>query len=65
MARDGTRLGRGGGSYDRVLRRIPAGIPVAALLFEGELVDELPSDDWDMPVTAVVTPAGWYELPRS
>jgi 5-formyltetrahydrofolate cyclo-ligase len=63
VARDGTRLGRGGGSYDRVLRRIPAGIPVAALLFEGELVDELPSDDWDMPVTAVVTPTGWYELP--
>jgi 5-formyltetrahydrofolate cyclo-ligase len=65
VARDGTRLGRGGGSYDRVLRRTTAGIPVAALLFDGELVDDLPSDDWDMPVTAVVTPAGWYELPQS
>jgi 5-formyltetrahydrofolate cyclo-ligase len=64
VARDGTRLGRGGGSYDRVLQRAPAGIPVAALLFEGELVDELPSDDWDMPVTAVVSPTGWHELPR-
>ncbi|MDT4959056.1 MAG: 5-formyltetrahydrofolate cyclo-ligase [Pseudonocardiales bacterium] len=64
VARDGTRLGRGGGSYDRALRRTPAGIPVAALLFEGELVDELPSDDWDMPVNAVVSPTGWYELPR-
>jgi 5-formyltetrahydrofolate cyclo-ligase len=65
VAHDGTRLGRGGGSYDRALRRTPAGIPVAALLFEGELVDELPRDDWDLPVSAVVTPAGWYELPRS
>jgi 5-formyltetrahydrofolate cyclo-ligase len=64
VARDGTRLGRGGGSYDRVLQRAPAGIPVAALLFEGELVDELPSDDWDMPVTAVVSPIGWHELAR-
>jgi 5-formyltetrahydrofolate cyclo-ligase len=65
VARDGTRLGRGGGSYDRALRRAPADIPVAALLFEGELVDELPSEDWDMPVTAVVSPTGWYELPRA
>lgn len=64
VARDGTRLGRGGGSYDRVLRRVSAGVPVAALLFDGELVDDLPRDDWDMPVTAVVTPTGWYELPR-
>lgn len=63
VARDGTRLGRGGGSYDRALRRAPAGIPLVALLFDGELVDELPSDDWDMPVTVVVTPAGWQELP--
>lgn len=65
VACDGTRLGRGGGSYDRVLRRTAAGIPAAAVLFDGELVDELPRDDWDMPVTAVVTPTGWYDLPRA
>ncbi|MEP7177557.1 MAG: 5-formyltetrahydrofolate cyclo-ligase [Pseudonocardiales bacterium] len=63
VARDGTRLGRGGGSYDRVLRRVRPGVPVAALLFDGELVEELPREDWDRPVTAVVTPAGWYDLP--
>jgi 5-formyltetrahydrofolate cyclo-ligase len=63
VARDGTRLGRGGGSYDRALRRTRANIPVAALLFDGEIVDELPSDEWDMPVSAAVTPTGWYELP--
>ncbi len=62
VARDGTRLGRGGGSYDRALRRVPAGVPVAALLYEGELVEQLPSEDWDVPVTAVVTPAGWLDL---
>jgi len=62
VARDGTRLGRGGGSYDRALRRVPAGVPVAALLYDGELVEALPKDDWDVPVTAVVTPAGWQDL---
>ena len=39
VARDGNRLGRGGGSYDRALRRVPAGVPVVALLFDDELVD--------------------------
>jgi 5-formyltetrahydrofolate cyclo-ligase len=63
VAGDGTRLGRGGGSYDRALRRVAAGVPVAALLYDGEIVEALPSDDWDMPVTAVVTPAGWQDLP--
>jgi 5-formyltetrahydrofolate cyclo-ligase len=64
VARDGTRLGRGGGSYDRALQRASPDIPVAALLFDGEFVDDLPRDDWDMPVTAVVTPAGWHDLPQ-
>lgn len=63
VARDGTRLGRGGGSYDRALRRVPAGVPIAALLFDGELVEHLPADEWDVPVTACVTPSGgWRRL---
>ncbi|MFN2517732.1 MAG: 5-formyltetrahydrofolate cyclo-ligase [Jatrophihabitantaceae bacterium] len=64
VARDGTRLGRGGGSYDRALQRVPVGVTVAALLYDGEFVADLPSDDWDVPVTAVVTPAGWQDLVR-
>jgi 5-formyltetrahydrofolate cyclo-ligase len=60
----GTRLGRGGGYYDRALARVPAGIPVVALLHDGELVRQLPNDPWDRPVTAISCPAlGWTELP--
>lgn len=62
VALDGTRLGRGGGSYDRALRRVPPGTPVAALLFDGELLDTLPGEAWDVPVRAAVTPAGWRRL---
>jgi 5-formyltetrahydrofolate cyclo-ligase len=62
VARDGTRLGRGGGSYDRALRRARPGTPVVALLHAGEFVESLPSEPWDVPVTAVVTPAGWRDL---
>ena len=61
----GHRLGRGGGSYDRALARVPAGTPVAALLYRDELVPHVPVDSWDQPVTAVVTPDGWRDLPDS
>jgi 5-formyltetrahydrofolate cyclo-ligase len=59
----GRRLGRGGGSYDRVLARVRADVPVAALLHRGEILDEVPADAWDRPVNAVVTPDGWLEIP--
>ena len=37
VAADGTRLGRGGGSYDRALARVPPGRAVVALLYDGEV----------------------------
>lgn len=61
-ARDGTRLGRGGGSYDRALARCGTGAVLAALLFDGEVIDRLPRDAWDVPVNAAVTPSGWIPL---
>jgi len=59
---DGTRLGRGGGSYDRALARVPAGVPVVALLYDGELLPAVPSEPHDRRVTAVVTPSGVHRL---
>jgi 5-formyltetrahydrofolate cyclo-ligase len=53
--RQGYRLGRGGGSFDRALRRA-TGITVA-LLHDGELVDEVPREAHDVPVQGVVTPS--------
>ncbi|TMM36366.1 MAG: 5-formyltetrahydrofolate cyclo-ligase [Actinobacteria bacterium] len=60
--RRGVRLGRGGGSYDRALSRVPAGTPVIAALYEGELVDALPADPHDIRVTGVATPTGLTRL---
>ena len=53
--RSGTRLGRGGGSYDRALARA-GGLAVAAL-HEGELVERLPAEPHDRPVHAAVVPS--------
>jgi 5-formyltetrahydrofolate cyclo-ligase len=55
--RAGVRLGRGGGSYDRALARVPPGAEVVALLHDGELLDDpLPAAPHDRPVTAAITP---------
>jgi 5-formyltetrahydrofolate cyclo-ligase len=60
----GNRLGRGGGSYDRALARVGAGVPVVALIFDEELLPSVPTDDWDRPVTEALTPLGWHALGR-
>ena len=60
--RTGTRLGRGGGSYDRALARTSA--LVVAALHDGDLVDTLPVEPHDVPVHAVVLPGrGLVRLP--
>jgi 5-formyltetrahydrofolate cyclo-ligase len=61
---EGVRLGRGGGSYDRVLARVRPGIPVVALLHDGELVPAVPAQPHDRRVSGVITPAaGLVPLP--
>jgi 5-formyltetrahydrofolate cyclo-ligase len=63
VARDGIRLGRGGGYYDRALRHARPGAVRVALLFDDELLDELPAEPHDERVTAVITPSGgWHDL---
>ncbi|WBB72945.1 5-formyltetrahydrofolate cyclo-ligase [Micromonospora sp. WMMD1128] len=54
----GVRLGRGGGSYDRALARVPATVPTVALLHDGELVPTVPAGPHDRPVHCVITPRG-------
>jgi 5-formyltetrahydrofolate cyclo-ligase len=61
VARNGVRLGRGGGYYDRALRHVRPGAALVAVVFDDELVDELPAEPHDLLVTAVVTPSGGWE----
>ena len=59
---DGIRLGRGGGSYDRALARVPSGTFVCVLLNSEEVLDSVPRDDHDLAVTAVATEQGVRRL---
>ena len=49
-------MGRGGGSYDRVLARVGLADSVA-LLHDGELLPRVPAEPHDRRVHAVITPA--------
>ncbi|HYN68291.1 MAG TPA: 5-formyltetrahydrofolate cyclo-ligase [Ornithinibacter sp.] len=64
--RTGTRMGQGGGCYDRALPRRRPGTPVVVVLHPGELLDAgdppLPRQAHDQPVDAVVTAEGLTDL---
>lgn len=52
----GHRLGRGGGSYDRALARVGGQVLTLALLYDDELLSEVPTESHDVPVRAVARP---------
>jgi 5-formyltetrahydrofolate cyclo-ligase len=52
----GTRLGWGRGYFDRTLGSMEKSPPVYAIVFDDEVVSELPSELHDQPVTGAVTP---------
>ncbi|WP_406638729.1 5-formyltetrahydrofolate cyclo-ligase [Amycolatopsis sp. WGS_07] len=62
--RHGTRLGRGAGYYDRTLANATGTARVAVVRAE-ELVDRLPAEPHDVPMTAVLTPSGLIQLPAA
>lgn len=55
---DGTRLGQGGGWYDRALTHRFPGVPVVAVIFDDEVLDpgEIPTEAHDVPIDAIITP---------
>lgn len=62
--RRGARLGQGGGSYDRALARTGPAVLTVALLYDGELLDQIPAGPADRPVRAAAQPGqGITRLP--
>jgi 5-formyltetrahydrofolate cyclo-ligase len=61
VGRDGSRLGRGAGYYDRALADVPThamGGPIRiCLVFDNEVDDSVPSEAHDAPIDLIVTPS--------
>ncbi|MCJ8277833.1 MAG: hypothetical protein HRT44_09270, partial [Bdellovibrionales bacterium] len=57
----GTRLGRGGGYYDRFLAQY-GGIKIGVVFNEGLTTDLLPREDHDQLMDIVATPSQWVEV---
>ena len=55
---DGTRLGQGGGWYDRTLPHRCPTAPVVAIIFDDEVLEpgQIPLEAHDVPIDAIITP---------
>ena len=62
VSASGMRLGRGGGSYDRALARVPAGTFTCVLLYDEEVGVDVPVEPHDRAVGWVATPSGVSRL---
>ncbi|MDQ3974737.1 MAG: 5-formyltetrahydrofolate cyclo-ligase, partial [Actinomycetota bacterium] len=53
--RQGRRLGYGGGHFDRLLARLPQGIPTIGAAFDVQIVAAVPHEAHDRALDVVVT----------
>ncbi|MEN1759140.1 5-formyltetrahydrofolate cyclo-ligase [Anoxynatronum sibiricum] len=52
---EGYRIGFGAGYYDRFLPSLRPGVPLISLLYELQLVDQVPREPHDVPVHFLIT----------
>lgn len=63
----GNRVGQGGGYYDKFLGHLATAgknIPLAAVIYDEELLPagQIPEEDFDRPVPAILAPSGFRAL---
>lgn len=60
--RHGARLGYGGGYYDRFLLRVRPNIDIWGVCFDEQISKRrLLRNEWDLPMTGLITPSGFLE----
>lgn len=53
----GNRIGYGKGYYDRFLRTLPPSVPTLGLAYDCQVLERLPAERNDVPVSFIVTPS--------
>lgn len=61
FSRDGRRLGKGGGYYDKFLSKEPDHMTIA-LAYEFQITEEIPVEEHDRPVDQIVTEHAIYRM---
>ena len=61
FSKDGRRLGKGGGYYDKFLSKEPEHRTIA-LAYEFQLTEEIPAEEHDRPVDVIVTDSAVYHI---
>ncbi len=61
FSRDGKRLGKGGGYYDKFLSKEPDHVTIA-LAYEFQITEEIPAEEHDRPVDQIVTEHTIYRI---
>lgn len=61
---EGTRLGYGGGYYDRTLERLTKTPRLVGLAFAAQELDAIPRDAHDVPLDTIITEAGARHFER-
>ena len=55
----GNRLGKGKGFYDRCLKQVTSAT-VIAVVFDQEVLEKVPSEEFDQRVDGILTPSRWW-----
>lgn len=55
FAKNGHRVGYGGGYYDRFLAKLDESVPKIAIGFDLQVVDEVPTNKFDIAVDSLIT----------
>jgi 5-formyltetrahydrofolate cyclo-ligase len=52
---EGSRIGYGGGFYDRFMQLLSPNVPLLSIAFELQVVPKIPSESHDLPVDKIIT----------
>lgn len=63
FGRDHSRLGRGGGFYDRLLAAIRDDAITIGIAFDSQIVEHVPTEAHDLPLDHILTPTSWIDSP--
>lgn len=57
LAKNGDRLGKGGGFYDTLLRKLPQNASTVGICYQSQLLDSIPTTAHDQKVKHIITDA--------